>query len=57
MVCHAMPSMVRLTEMPGLKPVPRIWTLVPGGPLEGDSVKVEVMVKFPAKTLPTLTSY
>jgi hypothetical protein len=49
--------MVRLTVTLGPKPVPRICTLVPGGPLLGDREKVEVMVKFPIKKFPALTGY
>jgi hypothetical protein len=39
----------------GLNPVPLIWTLEPGGPLVGETVKLEVTLKLTEEALPMLT--
>jgi hypothetical protein len=52
-----MPSMVRLTAALGPKPVPRTCTLVPEGPLEGDTWKLDEMVKLPTEIPATLIGY
>jgi len=48
------PSRVILTEEPGLKPEPRTVTELPGGPLEGEILKEDFMMKL-RTILPTLT--
>jgi hypothetical protein len=47
--------MVRLTAVLGSKPDPLICTLVPGGPLLGETEKLEDTVKLIEGALPMLT--